>query len=343
MGTGNMSRAVSILSLLLVLFLFSTGHAVQVQLVWDAPTTNADGTPLTDLAGYKVYYGQSSRNYGSPVDVGNQTTYILAGLSRGETYYFAVTAYDTSGNESEFSEEVTYTVPAVDTDGDGLFDDEEIDVYGTDPTLADTDGDGLNDGEEVAFWGEEWSLDIDGDGLSNLLDADSDGDGFEDGVEVSQGFDPGDPHSFPTLELVKIWQEGEDGELDGAMKVAVDSDASMEQFIWVPYENEGIPTPPDATGEATYRFVIPEAGTYALWGRLQAGEEGTGAFSLALDGGEIYSWWEIPALSGTGNVYDLSPSTYQVGTVQVGETYYIDRSYTITEVPAGLEGLTLIK
>jgi hypothetical protein len=73
---------------------------------YKAPTTNADGTPLTDLGGYKVYYGLSSGNYTNSLDVGNVTTYKIYNLTPG-TYYFAVTAYDTSGNESDYSNEVS--------------------------------------------------------------------------------------------------------------------------------------------------------------------------------------------------------------------------------------------
>ena len=77
---------------------------------WDAPTTNADGTPLTDLAGYKVYYGTSSHTYSQNIDVGNVTTYTLNNLTEGYTYYFAVTAYDTLRNESDYSNEVSKTI-----------------------------------------------------------------------------------------------------------------------------------------------------------------------------------------------------------------------------------------
>ena len=86
----------------------STAQAARVQLSWDAPTTNEDGTPLTDLAGYKVYYGQASRQYDVSVDVGLSTTAALSSLVDGRAYYFAVTAYDTSGNESNFSTEIVY-------------------------------------------------------------------------------------------------------------------------------------------------------------------------------------------------------------------------------------------
>jgi hypothetical protein len=69
-------------------------------LSWDAPQTYVHGTPLGDaLGGFKVYYGTSSRNYTHVEDTGKVTTYRVTGLSPA-TYYFAVTAYDRSGNES---------------------------------------------------------------------------------------------------------------------------------------------------------------------------------------------------------------------------------------------------
>ncbi|GJQ59548.1 MAG: hypothetical protein SCALA701_23490 [Candidatus Scalindua sp.] len=63
----------------------------------------------SELAGYKIYYGKSSRNYNSQVDVGNTTSHTLTDLVSGETYYIAATAYDFSKNESDYSQEVVYT------------------------------------------------------------------------------------------------------------------------------------------------------------------------------------------------------------------------------------------
>lgn len=74
---------------------------------WD-PNTEAD------LSGYKVYWGTSSRNYTHVKDVGNTTSYTISNLSEGVKYFFAVTAYDTAYNESDFSVEVSYTVPMSD-------------------------------------------------------------------------------------------------------------------------------------------------------------------------------------------------------------------------------------
>lgn len=73
-------------------------------LSWDAPTTNTDGTALTDLKGYKLYYGSASGSYGASIDVRNVTSYTINNLAPG-TYYFAVTAYNTAGTESGYSNE----------------------------------------------------------------------------------------------------------------------------------------------------------------------------------------------------------------------------------------------
>ena len=82
---------------------------LSTQLFWDAPTTNPDGSPLNGtLAGYKVYYGTSSGSYSTVIDAGNVTSYDVSGLAAG-TYYFVVTAYDTFGSESPFSNEVMRT------------------------------------------------------------------------------------------------------------------------------------------------------------------------------------------------------------------------------------------
>ncbi|MGD0887035.1 MAG: fibronectin type III domain-containing protein [Thermodesulfovibrionales bacterium] len=105
----------SILSLFVLLSLIlypQNASADQITLVWNPPTTNTDGTPLTDLAGYIVYYGTASRNYPQNVPVGIVTTYTVSNLTDGLTYYFAVAAYDTAGNQSAYSNEVSKTLQA---------------------------------------------------------------------------------------------------------------------------------------------------------------------------------------------------------------------------------------
>jgi hypothetical protein len=84
----------------------ATGKAT---LAWNAPATNVDGTPLTNLAGYKIHYGTASGSYTTTLVIGNVTNYAIA-LPPG-TYYFTVTAFDTFGSESGFSNEVAKTIP----------------------------------------------------------------------------------------------------------------------------------------------------------------------------------------------------------------------------------------
>lgn len=81
-------------------------------LFWNAPTENADGSDLTDLAGYNVYYGTSldSMTLGGTVDNSTVTTHLVENLTPG-TWYFVVTAYDTSGNESDYSEAASKVIP----------------------------------------------------------------------------------------------------------------------------------------------------------------------------------------------------------------------------------------
>jgi hypothetical protein len=63
-----------------------------------------------NLSGYRVYVGIFSGTYVTSVDVGLATTYTVTGLGSG-TYYFAVTAYDASMNESVYSNEIFTTFP----------------------------------------------------------------------------------------------------------------------------------------------------------------------------------------------------------------------------------------
>jgi hypothetical protein len=89
-----------------------TAEAAQAALTWTAPTTNTDGTALTTLRGFKVYKATTSGNYTQSVDVGNVTSYTDSSLSDGTTYYFAVTAYDSTGNTSGYSNQASYSTAA---------------------------------------------------------------------------------------------------------------------------------------------------------------------------------------------------------------------------------------
>lgn len=82
-----------------------------VTLDWVAPTSNTNGTPLTDLAGYWIYYGTSANALTQTVQVANPgiLTYVLNNLTPG-TWYFAVTAYTSANVQSNQSAVANQTV-----------------------------------------------------------------------------------------------------------------------------------------------------------------------------------------------------------------------------------------
>jgi hypothetical protein len=76
---------------------------------WTAPITNTDGTALTNLAGFRLYWGTTAGTYTTSRDIGNvkATTLNVLGIFSGN-WFMAVTAYDTTGNESGYSNEYNF-------------------------------------------------------------------------------------------------------------------------------------------------------------------------------------------------------------------------------------------
>ncbi len=102
---GQLSKLLSLIFVALLIFL--TPRAVlssQVTIAWDANSQ-------PQVTGYKLYYGTSSGQYTANTDVQNQTADTLSGLQAGTTYFFAATAYDSYGNQSNYSQELSYTIP----------------------------------------------------------------------------------------------------------------------------------------------------------------------------------------------------------------------------------------
>ena len=99
-GTLGLGIALCIITSLTV----SNALAAQVTLAWDANTENG-------LVGYRIHSGSTSGSYSMHIDVHNVTTYTVTGLTEGQTYYFAATAYDSAGNESGYSNSVSFTIP----------------------------------------------------------------------------------------------------------------------------------------------------------------------------------------------------------------------------------------
>jgi len=74
-------------------------------------TLNWDRSASSEVTGYRIYYGAASGNYTNSILVGNLTSNTVPGLTVGGAYFFAVVAFNASGLESVFSNEIGYTVP----------------------------------------------------------------------------------------------------------------------------------------------------------------------------------------------------------------------------------------
>ena len=96
--------------------LFGVGIMVLLELLASAQgqssvTVMWSPSPGSDIAAYNVYYGTASHNYTGIVSVGQTVKATITGLRPGTTYFFALTAVNSAGLESAFSNEMSYTVP----------------------------------------------------------------------------------------------------------------------------------------------------------------------------------------------------------------------------------------
>jgi len=163
-----------LLILLVCLFLAfaaTPAPAAQLQLAWDAPV-QSNGTPVPNLAGYKLYYGLQSGQYETVVSVGLKTTYTVTNVSAGQTYSFAVRAYDKTDTESAFSGELSVTLPTntpgsdevsvplpTNTPGEGIIPPQQMRVVSVDSQeLVGENGAASHaiDGNPATFWHTEW-------------------------------------------------------------------------------------------------------------------------------------------------------------------------------------------
>ena len=140
----------------------------------------------------------------------------------------------------------------IDTDGDGLNDGEEINIYNTDPNNADSDGDGIPDGFEISFSlnpndASDASGDIDNDGITNLAEyqngtnpgsTDSDSDGIADNTELELGYDPAVSTKLVYVDASRPDDTGDGLSLATAKKtisaaVGISQDTNYENVILV--------------------------------------------------------------------------------------------------------------
>jgi hypothetical protein len=107
-----MQQILKLLIVISIVFIASFASAGSVTLTCDPPTHNTDGTLLTDLVGYRVYYGNASGDYSeAPLSFGTEPVFYIPDLIEGQIYYFAAIAFNTAEIESAFSNEIFLTIP----------------------------------------------------------------------------------------------------------------------------------------------------------------------------------------------------------------------------------------
>ena len=82
---------------------------------WTSPTDNTDNSTLTDLAGFKIYYGTFPGEYDRTITINNPglSSYLVENLASSD-WFFVMTAFNKSGIESAYSAEVYKEIVEID-------------------------------------------------------------------------------------------------------------------------------------------------------------------------------------------------------------------------------------
>jgi hypothetical protein len=237
----HQTHCILLTAILLILPDIALASSASLNLKWQ-PNTESD------LSFYSVYCGTSSRVYGNPIPVGKATAYTVEGLEQGRKYYCALTATDTSGNESGFSSEVSTIIPnpvqqpsimtklIVDFNGDG-----QVDILWHQNASGDNVAWHMNGASQNGHsWLPKlndvlWKLagvgDFNQDGRVDILWRHS-----RSGQMVAWHMDGAEQigHSWlPTL-AGNLWEVGGIGDFDqdGAMDILWHHTGSGANFIW---------------------------------------------------------------------------------------------------------------
>lgn len=298
--------------ILLCLFFTPLSHAASVTLAWDAPASGA-------VTGYKLHRGTVSKTYTTVTTVGGQPQTLVDNLVKGTRYYFAVTAYNSYG-ESDYSNEIAYTVPANQAPVAGnssISTKMNTRVYKT-LKASDADGDKLtytivtngakgravitNSTTGAFYYAPYWNR----TGSDSFTFRVSDGKLNSSVAKVSvtittagttSALSTASPLSESSQgpdeslnEEAVLLIEAEDGEIRGPMTVQLAPDASAGSYLEV---SAGAESGSDSSGEpgtAEYVFDVPVSGTYAIWGRVQSRDSRHNGFYLRVDSEPFVNW-----------------------------------------------------
>lgn len=220
-----------------------------------------DGSASSDPEGDTVSY-QWVQTSGPTVNLANAAsatpTFTAPNVANLSTLNFDLTVSDAQGLKSNDTCKVTVLpVAALDSDNDGITDEDETNLYGTNPYSPDTDGDGITDGQEI-YNGTDPTV-----------------------SDATPGTEP---------EFAKIWIEAEDGDIFAPMEIVDNTEASSGSGIEVPNGNGMVTDPSNQAGYAEYSLNVSVPGAYVIWGRVLAPSNADNSFYISVDNSQEMVW-----------------------------------------------------
>jgi len=255
--------------------------------------------PEAGVSGYKLYQGGTSRVYTNSVDNGTATQRTISSLTPGRTYYFAVTAYSSTGLESDYSSELSYTVPitppviALTSPTDGS-------TYSSPATihLAATVTPNGHTITKVQFLGS-------GSVINEVLLAP-----FATDLNVKAGtysysarlvYDSGSTLDTPAVGVTVASSRP----IHYPRIFAADSGVLTSPFVVSNgVVSQNIQTALVGSGEGVYNFTIDVPGSYSVSANVSAPNDGENSLYVNVDAQptDPYMVWDVPVTSGFTNI-----------------------------------------
>ncbi|HBP87580.1 MAG TPA: FG-GAP-like repeat-containing protein [Nitrospirales bacterium] len=328
--------------------------ASSIQLTWDA-------NPESDLMGYYVHMGTAQGSYHTTENAGINPSYVFQNLQQGLTYYFTVTAYDQSGNISEPAQEVAIDLPTQGGDGSPPDTTAPSIPSGLQATSLSTTKIRLNWTPSTDNVGvTSYSITRNGSNVTSVATTsftdkalspgttyiykvtahDAAGNGSTSSAPVSATTKTPLDTMPPTITLVVPQHPSP---LSGTITLSATATDNIG-IVGVQFHLGGANLgPEDTTNDYAVSWdttTVPD-GSYTL---TATARDAAGNTTTATPVTVTVSNPTSLALT-ISNLNTTSGKSYVVPTsgLQAGDTVYIDRAYTFTTVPAGMEGATYIQ
>ena len=236
-----------------------TAFCANLTLAWDA---NSE----PDLSGYLVFCGESSGHYSITKEVTSDnpgerppTTCEFTGMEEGATYYFTAIAFSDNG-QSDYSREISYTVPTATVD----------------PRTSDDDEDGYSENQGDCN---------DNNPSVNPGAADVCGDGID---QDCNGVDLSCPDNTSLI------REAQYGDMKGSFIVVDDSATASGRYVYVPNNVGNRIDGADENQKITFTFNVAQSGTYRIKGTVYAANGSDDSFWVKVNGNPAGGYlWDV--------------------------------------------------